>query len=45
MPEQERPEIKPPLNCSFDQIYEKLLLQPNKKITGLFTTGNVEFEV
>jgi len=44
MSDRGRPKVNPPLKCSFDQVYELLLLQPEKKVTGLFTSDNSEFE-
>ena len=31
MPDNERPKIHPPLKCTFDQVYEKILSQPETK--------------
>jgi signal transduction histidine kinase len=44
MPHSHLPQIDPPLKCSFDQVYDVLLLLPEKKITGLFTTGDKHAE-
>jgi signal transduction histidine kinase len=44
MPHPDLPKIDPPLKCSFDQIYDMLLLQNERKISGLFTTGDKRAE-
>ena len=45
MPHPDLPKIDPPLKCTFDEVYNNILLQPDQKVTGLFSTGDsIEFQ-
>ena len=43
MPHDDRPRMQPQPVCDFDKVFEAISSQPQKKITKLKTTGDVNF--
>lgn len=44
MPHSDRPQIVPPLMCTFEQVYECMINFPDKKVTNIQTTRGIVFE-
>ncbi|HUW94770.1 MAG TPA: hypothetical protein VMW58_03215 [Anaerolineae bacterium] len=43
MPHDSRSLMKPPPVCTFDQVFEEMLSQPDARVIDLVTTGGVVF--
>jgi len=44
MPHDSRSLMKPPPVCTFEQVFEEMLAQPDARVMDLVTTGGVVFD-